>query len=89
MGKIQNPVTILIQRILQIQKNKKSKHQILGNKACTGRAGGITYNVKTYLGDSKHSCIQDAAINAGIILDLNCEMRYIKKFLQKKKRTLK
>ena len=27
----------------------------------------ITYNVKKYSGDSKNSCIQDAAINAGLI----------------------
>ena len=67
MGKIPNQVTILIQRILQIQNKIKSKHQILGDKACSGRAGGITYNVKKYSGDSKNSCIQDAAINAGLI----------------------
>ena len=66
MVKIPIQVLILIQRILQIRK-KKSKHQILGDKACSGSAGRITYNVKKYSGGSKHSCIQDAAINAGLI----------------------
>ena len=89
MGKIPNQVTILIQRILQIRKNKKSKHQILGDKACTGHAGRISYNVKKHSGDYKHSCIQDAAINAGLIFGFELRNALYEEVPSKEKRTLK